>query len=84
MNQMELEQRLGNMLRGLNKGRAQAHANRRAEQISKDQRMRNFWQSCKAAGWGDDEILHGYAMRCGVQRDTARRRAKRLQLLSDG
>ena len=74
-------EQLARLLRGLKKGRERAHANRRAERAHKDQQMMNFWRSCKAAGWDENEILHSYAMRYEVQRDTARRRARRLQLI---
>lgn len=80
---MNEREQLARLLRGLNEGRAKAHANRRAEREEKDQRMQIHFRSCRAAGWVDDQILNAYAARYKIQRDTARRRAKRLNLLAN-
>ncbi len=67
----------------LDKGRRQAHRNRRSEAAAKDARLRNHWQQFKRLGWSDGEILDVLAERYRVKRDTVIRRARKLKLLSD-
>jgi hypothetical protein len=79
----ELSAKLASMTRGLDYGRNKAIKKNQAERAATDQRMRNYFDTRRRAGYCDGDILTAWAIQNGVKRDTARRRARRLDLLPE-